>query len=347
MTSRHAHVNPNGELGYGVGVRICTIGGTHFSGRAFVGQALDAGHEVTVFHRGQGEDVWPEAEHVHADRDGGLATLSDRKFDAVVDFCAFVPRQILEALSAVADVPRYVFISSMSAHTEQARAGATETDDVYEQPFPDTEEITWETYGPLKVASEQALLEARGDGGTVVRPHFIVGPHDPSDRFTYWVRRAAAGGRMLAPGPPDQPLQWIDARDLAAFLLHVCEDDVAGTFNIATPPGANTFEALLEAAASAGGVDLDVAWCDEAFVRDHDLTATPERDPFPIITPDEPNAHLFDTSHAVTNGLTYRPLATTVGDTLEWDRGRDKADLDAGLTRDEETELLAAWDASS
>jgi nucleoside-diphosphate-sugar epimerase len=327
-------------------MRICTIGGTRFSGRAFVGQALDAGHEVTVFHRGTGEDVWPEAEHVHADRDGGLAALSDRSFDAVVDFCAFVPRQVLEALSAVADVPRYVFISSMSAHTEDARAGVTEDEDVYQPPFPDTEEITWETYGPLKVASEHALLQARGAGGTVVRPHFIVGPHDPTDRFTYWVHRAAAGGRILAPGPPDQPLQWVDARDLAAFLLHICEHDVAGTFDVATPPRANTFDALLATAAAAGGVELDVAWCDEAFVREHELTATEERDPFPIITPEEPNAHLFDTSHAVENGLTFRPLETTVGDTLAWDRERGDVELQAGLTREQETELLAALDAA-
>jgi 2'-hydroxyisoflavone reductase len=327
-------------------MRICTIGGTRFSGRAFVGQALEAGHDLTVFHRGTGGDVWPEAEHVHADRDGGLAALSGRRFDAVVDFCAFVPRQILEGLSAIPDVPRYVFISSVSAHREDARAGATEDEDVHEPPFPETEEITWETYGPLKVASERALLSARGDGGTVVRPHYIVGPHDPTDRFTYWVRRAARGGRMLAPGPAAQPLQWIDARDLAAFLLHVCEADVAGTFNIATPPRANTFEALLASAAAAGGVALDVAWCDDAFVREHELTATEERDPFPLITPDEPNAHLFDTSHAVANGLAFRPLTTTVGDTLAWDRERGAVPLGAGLAPEREAELLAAWDAA-
>jgi nucleoside-diphosphate-sugar epimerase len=160
------------------------------------------------------------------------------------------------------------------------------------------------------------------------------------------VRRGASGGRILAPAPPDQPLQWIDARDLAAFLLHICENDVAGTFDVATPPRANTFEGLLGAAASAGGVELDVAWCDDTFVAAHELTATPERDPFPIITPEEPNAHLFDTSHAVANGLTFRSLSTTVADTLAWDRARDKPDLDAGLTREQESELLAAWEAT-
>jgi 2'-hydroxyisoflavone reductase len=325
-------------------MKICTVGGTHFSGRAFVGQALDAGHEVTVFHRGQGEDVWPEAEHVHGDRDGGLGSLAGRSFDAVVDFCAYVPRQIGEAMQAFSDAGRYVFISSVSAHIESARAGATEDDDVHQPPFPDTEEITWETYGPLKVASEQALAGARGDAGTVVRPHFIVGPHDPTDRFTYWVRRAAAGGRMLAPGPDAQPLQWIDGRDLAAFLLHVCETDVAGTFNIATPPRRHSFRELLETAATAGGARLDVAWCDDVFVRANDLVASEENDPFPLHTPEEPNAHLFDTSRAVANGLTFRPLTDTVRDTLAWDRERGIPDLHAGLAPERETELLTVWD---
>jgi 2'-hydroxyisoflavone reductase len=325
-------------------MKICTVGGTHFSGRAFVGQALDAGHEVTVFHRGQGADVWPDAEHVHGDRDGGLGVLSGRAFDAVVDFCAYVPRQIDEAAKAFSDAGRYVFISSVSAHLDSARAGATEDDDVHQQPFPDTEEITWETYGPLKVASEHAL-ESRGDAATVVRPHFIVGPHDPTDRFTSWVRRAAAGDRVLAPGPADEPLQWIDARDLAAFLLHVCETDLAGTYNIATPPRRHTLGELLDTSANAGGAMLDVAWCDDAFVRANDLVASEESDPFPLLTPDEPNAHLFDTSRAVGNALTFRPLAETVADTLAWDRERGTPELQAGLSPEREAELLAAWDA--
>jgi 2'-hydroxyisoflavone reductase len=327
-------------------MRICTIGGTHFSGRAFVGQALDAGHEVTVFHRGTGQDVWAAAEHVHGDRDGGLAALAGRSFDAVVDFCAYFPRQIEEATATLPDVGRYVFISSVSAHREDARAGATEDDDVHQPPFPDTEEITWQTYGPLKVASERALETARGDAATVVRPHYIVGPHDPTDRFTYWVRRGAAGGRVLAPGPAEQPLQWIDARDLAAFILHVSEADVAGTFNIATPPRAHTFGELLETAAEATGASLDVAWCDESFVGKHGLTATEESDPFPLITPEEPNAHLFDTSRAVANGLRFRPLTETVADTLAWDRERGEPEMGAGLTPEREEELLAEWDAT-
>jgi len=327
-------------------MRICTIGGTRFSGRAFTGMALEQGHEVTVFHRGGAEEVWPEAEHVHGDREKDLGELGGRSFDAVVDFCAFVPRHVADGVR-VAGGGRYVFISSVSAHLEEVRAGATEDDDVYEPPFPDTEDVTWETYGPLKVASEYALREAAGDAGTIVRPHFIVGPYDPTDRFTYWVRRAAHGGRMLAPAPPEQPLQWIDARDLAAFTLRVCTVDIPGTFNIATPPRRHSLGQLLETSAAAGSVPLDVAWCDDAFIRAHELVVTEEGDPFPLVVPDEPNGHLFDTSRAVAAGLAFRPLAETVGDTLAWDRARDVDELQAGLSRDRERELLDALDAGS
>jgi 2'-hydroxyisoflavone reductase len=311
---------------------------------------LEQGHEVTIFHRGGGggggEEVWPDAEHVHGDRDGGLGALSPGSFDAVVDFCAFVPRQVREAI-AIAGDGRYVFISSVSAHLEEVQAGATEDDDVYAPPFPDTEDVTWETYGPLKVASEYAVRDAIGDAGTIVRPHFIVGPYDPTDRFTSWVRRAASGGRILAPAPAAQPLQWIDARDLAAFALHVCTSDVAGTFNIATPPRRHSLQELVETSAVAGGVPLDVAWCDDAFVRELGLVVTEKEDPFPLIVPDEPNGHLFDTSRAVAAGLTFRPLAETVADTLAWDRDRGVEELTAGLSTAREGELLAAFDAAS
>jgi nucleoside-diphosphate-sugar epimerase len=328
-------------------MRICTIGGTRFSGRAFTGLALEQGHDVTVFHRGGAdEDPWPQARHLHGDRDGGLAALEGGGFDAVVDFCAYNPRHVREAADAVGE-GRYVLISSLSAHREDARAGATEDDDVYEPPFPTTEEITWETYGPLKVAAERAATELHGDRSTIVRPHFIVGPHDPTDRFTSWVRRGASGARFLAPAPPDQPLQLIDARDLAAFVLHLCATDTTGTFGVATPPRRHTFGELLTASAAAAGTTLSVVWADEAFVRAHGLVATEEDDPFPLVTPEEPNGHLFDTSRAVAAGLTFRTVAETVADTLAWDRERGEPALRAGLEPARESELLAAFDGAS
>jgi 2'-hydroxyisoflavone reductase len=322
-------------------MRVCVIGGTRFSGRAFTGAALAAGHAVTVFHRGEGsEDPFPEATHVHGDREGGLGAIPSGGFEAVVDFCAYNPRHVRDAATAVGE-GRYVLISSMSAHRDDAPAGATEDDAVYGPPFPDTEEITWETYGPLKVAAERTATEIFGDRAAVVRPHFIVGPHDPTDRFTSWVRRGASGERFLAPAPADQPLQFVDARDLAEFVLRLCERETAGTFNAATTPRRQTLGDVLTASAAAADAALDVAWVDQAFVQRHRLVPSETGgDPFPMATPEEPGAHLFDTSHAVGAGLTFRPLGETVADTLAWDLGRGRPPLVAGLDPEREAVLL-------
>jgi 2'-hydroxyisoflavone reductase len=323
------------------------IGGTRFSGRAFTGDALAAGHEVTVFHRGAGaDDPWPNATHVHGDREGGLHALGGGAFDALVDFCAFNPRHVRDTEAVVGD-GRYVLISSMSAHRDDAPAGTAEDDAVHEPPFPEGEEITWETYGPLKVAAERAAVDLFGERASIVRPHFIVGPHDPSDRFTSWVRRGASGARFLAPAPADQPLQFVDARDLAAFVLHLCERGTPGTFNVATPPRRQTLGDVLTTSAAAADAALDVAWVDQAFVDRHGLVASEDGgDPFPMLSPEEPGGHLFDTSRAVGAGLTFRSLEATVADTLAWDRARGLPPLRAGLDPDREAALLAELDTA-
>jgi len=325
-------------------MRILTIGGGRFSGRALTGLALEGGHEVTMFHRGSGpDDPWPDAEHVHGDRADGFADLAGRPFDAVLDFCGFYPRQVREAAAAFPDAGRYLFISSISAHTEGFRAGVTEDQDVFEPPFPDTEEITWNTYGPLKVASERAAVEAYGDRATVVRPGYIVGPYDPTDRFTYWVRRATRGGTMIAPAPSDQLLQWIDARDLAAFVLHLVQAGTPGTFSAIDAPGRYSLDDVIRASAAARDADTEVAWVDEAFVAAHELVGTEDGfDPFPMVTPEEPHAHEVSDARSVAAGLRTRTLEETVADTLAWDDERGAPwPMTAGLTSEREAELLA------
>jgi 2'-hydroxyisoflavone reductase len=327
-------------------MRLLVIGGARFSGRALTGLALDRGHDVTVFHRGSGpDDPWPHARHVHADRSDGFGALAAERFDAVVDTCGYVPREVRASTEAFGDVDVYAYYSSLSAHVDDARIGATEDDDVHKPPFPDTEEITEFTYGPLKVACEHEVRAAMGDRALLIRPGYIVGPDDPTDRFTYWVRRAARGGEMLAAGPEDYAMQWVDARDLAAFILTLVERGASGPFSVVTPPGRHTMRELLTTARDLAGADTSFAWVDHAFADAHGLLDDAS-DPLPLWTPQIPGAHLFDTTKADAAGLTTRPIVDTVRDTLVWDEGRGAPwPMEAGLSDEREREVLAAWRA--
>ena len=202
-------------------MRLLVIGGTHFVGRAVVEDAVARGHAVTVFHRGGTEpDGFPDAEHVHGDRDGGLDPLRGRSWDVVLDTCGYMPRVVRASAELLADgVEHYGFISTLSVYPDDTPGGMNEETPIYGPPFPDTEEITEASYGPLKAACEAEVQAAFPGRCLIVRPGYIVGPHDPSDRFTSWVRRAAAGGPMLAPRPSSEALQVVDARDLGAFTL--------------------------------------------------------------------------------------------------------------------------------
>ncbi|MGZ4149262.1 MAG: NAD-dependent epimerase/dehydratase family protein [Actinomycetota bacterium] len=325
-------------------MELLLIGGARFSGRALTGLALEHGHDVTLFHRGSGpDDPWPAAAHVHGDREDGFGDLAGRRFDAIVDTCGFVPRTLAESAAAFPDAGRYLFVSSLSAHRDDAGLGAAEDDAVHAPPFPQTEEITEETYGPLKVASEEVVRERYGERATIVRPGFIVGPWDPTDRFTYWLVRPTRGGEMLAAGPPSYAMQWVDGRDLAAFVLHLCEEQTPGTVSVVTRPGEGTIEDVVATARDQAGADTTFTWIDEAFASEQGLTEDPA-DPLPMWVPSMPGFHAFDPSRAFEAGLRTRPLAETVADTLAWHAERGSPwPLKAGLSDEREAELLAAW----
>lgn len=327
-------------------MRVLMIGGARFAGRALSGLALDRDHDVTMFHRGPGPgDPWPEATHVHADRTDGFGTLAGRSFDLVVDMCGYVPREVVASCEAFADAGRYCYVSSVSAHRDDARVGATEDDDVHAPPFPETEEITDETYGPLKVACEREVTARFGERALVIRPGYIVGPFDPTDRFTYWARRAARGGEMLAPGPAGYAMQWIDARDLAAFMLDLGERGVGGTFSAITAPGRHSIRELLSTAREVADADTSFIWIDRPFAEEHGLLDD-ESDPLPMWTPQFAGGHLFDNTRALAAGLRTRSLQDTVRDTLAWDDARGAPwPLRAGLSSEREAALLGAWHA--
>jgi len=326
----------------GVWVKLLVIGGTRFVGRAFVEQAVGHGHDVAVFHRSVSEpEDFPSAEHLHGDRDGQLGLLRGRSWDAVLDTCAYIPRAVREASAVLQDFAgHYTLVSTLSAHPDDMPAGSTERAATHRPPFPQTELVTAETYGPLKVACEHEAIGAFGNRCLIIRPGYIVGPHDPSDRFTFYLRRAAGGGEMAAAGPPDAPLQVIDVRDLAAFMLGRVEAADSGVFGVAGPGERIVMRDVLETARDVADADTTFTWVSEGFL---DAAGDQAQEWFPMWEPRFPGVHTYDAAKAVAAGLRCRPFAETVADTLAWDQERGQPDLRAGLTAEMERELLATW----
>lgn len=324
---------------------LLCIGGTRFAGRAFTEAALAVGHSVTVFHRGRVADPahdLPGAEHVVGDRATDLHLLAGRRWDGVVDFCGYFPAKVRAAAEALADSGWYGFVSSVSAHTDPLPRGANEDSPLHGPPSPEIEEITETSYGPLKVACERAVTEVFGGRRAIVRPGFIVGDRDPTDRFPSLVRRAAAGGEMLAPGPAEAPLQFVDARDLAAFLLALAERRADAVYDVVHPRGSVRWVDVVEAARREAGADTVVRWVDGPWLAERlgDTAA----DAFPLWDPDADGGyHDIDSARALAAGLRVTPLPDTVRATLAWDRIRVPAATRHGLSAERERELLDAW----
>jgi 2'-hydroxyisoflavone reductase len=320
-------------------VKLLVLGGTKFLGRHAVDAALAGGHEVTIFTRGQtNPELFPEAEHLHGDRDGDLGALAGRTWDGVVDTSGYVPRIVRQSAELLRDaVGRYVFVSSISVYADFS-GPITEATPVAELEDPDTEEIL-ESYGALKAACERVVEEAYGDRSARVRAGLIVGPYDPTDRFTYWPRRIAAGGDVLGPGEPGAPVQFVDARDLAAWLVRLALGGPGGVFNASGPAEPLTFAELLDRARVAIGSDANVVWTEEQRVLDAGVQPWTE---LPLWLPgiDYAGMARADISRAVDAGLRFRPVEETVLDTLAWDRSvpGDRPTLAA----DKEAEILAA-----
>ncbi|MBI5169062.1 MAG: NAD-dependent epimerase/dehydratase family protein [Candidatus Eisenbacteria bacterium] len=326
---------------------LLLLGGTRFFGRFLAESALARGHRVTLFHRGQtGAGLLPGAERILGDRDGGLGALAGRRWDAVVDFCGYVPRVVGDSCARLREAAgRYVFISSISVYAEPTPSRSREDAPRAVLADPSTEVIDGATYGGLKAACEDVVLGAFRDRATIVRPGLIVGPNDPTDRFPYWPRRIARGGEVLAPGDPAQPVQFIDARDLAAFTLQLAERDVAGTFHATGPDAPLSMGACLEGIRDAVGSDARFTWADEKFLIDRGVEPWTG---LPLWIPvTEGGIQDLDIAAARETGLRFRPLAETARDTLAWDLARADESRAASpvLKTEREAELLAEWAA--
>ena len=310
-----------GQTSYADRMRILVVGGTRFVGRAFAQAALDAGHDVTLLHRGTtGRDLFPTADHVLADRDGDLSVLSGRQFDATVDVCAYYPRQV-HALAAALDGGggHHLYISSVSAYADLDHPGADESAPLIElgSDDPDSLAMSGETYGGLKVCCERAAVERYGaDALTIVRPTYVVGPHDPTGRFTWWVDRLARGGRVLNPGPQSAPMQLTDARDQGRWMLGLVQTGTTGAYHACTPPPpwslADMIRELRDVVSPPGTELVDVP----AEVL---LDAGVDGAALPLWSEGAAEFGLaLDPGAAQRTGLVPRPLAETVRDTWAW-----------------------------
>ena len=329
-------------------MKVLILGGTVFVGRHLVAAALERGDEVTLFNRGRtATDLFPSVERLHGDRDGDLGALAGREWDLVVDTSGYVPRVVRQTAELLAGaVGRYCFVSSLSVYADFSEA-PTETSPVATLDDPDSENVS-EDYGALKAACENVVTDVYGERAFVVRPGLIVGPHDPTGRFTYWPVRVARGGEMLAPGPPERFVQFIDARDLAAWMLVAAESGTSGAFNAVAPPV--PFADLLEICGHVSGTPADIEWLDPDFLLGAGVEPWTE---LPMWLPGEEFAGIenIDTTRATAAELTTRPHAETIHDTLGWAQELDgePARQDDGrysvttLTAEREAELLAAW----
>ena len=322
-------------------MKILIIGGTRFLGRHLVNSARARGHDVTLFNRGMtNPDLFGDyVEKIEGDRAKDLDQLAGQ-WDAVIDTCGYFPRIVRMSAEALKDkVEKYVFISSISVYADFKKVGINESYPVGKIEDETMEEITGESYGPLKALCEKAAQDVFGIRSLIIRPGLIVGPHDPTDRFTYWPLRIARGGDVLVPDSPTALTQIIDVRDLSDFIVHLIEQNVSGVFNATGEPLA--LGTLVETCKQVSGSDANFKWASVEFLNENNVAPWSDMPAWLPDTEEEKGFSRVDVSKAMHAGLVLSPLEETIKDTIAW-AFEIPADHEwkAGLKAERELELL-------
>jgi len=322
---------------------ILILGGTVFLGRALVEAAIKMNHNVTLFNRGKSNpDLFPEIEKLIGDRFTDLSALEGRSWDVAIDTCGYVGQSARLLANAV---DHYTFISSVSVYANLSQPGIEESAPLRVIEDETTEEITGETYGPLKALCEQEVLKRLPNHALVIRPGLIVGPHDSSDRFTYWVLRVSQAGEVLVPKPTDLRVEFIDVRDLAKWTLHMAETRQTGICNAVGPGQSLSMDQFLDTCKMVSASDASFTWVDGAFLLNNNVE--PWSDMPMWIPPEHPEfSGMFAISgdRALKAGLVHRPVKDTIRDTLAWTKTRpDGYEMKAGISLEREMQLLGLW----
>lgn len=332
-------------------LRILILGGTGFIGPHMVRRALERGHTVTLFNRGRTNvDLFPDVEKLIGDREGDLTALEGRTWDTVIDNSAINPKWVRDSAQLLKDsVGTYLFTSTRSVYSDFTKIGMDIDGPFWEVDPVDIDRDERLPYGPSKVLCEMETRRAFPDRWLIVRPGLIVGPGDRTDRFTYWPARIDQGGEVLAPGSPDNPVMFIDVRDLADWYIHLLEQGTLGALNALGPEAPLSFAELLYGIRAVTSAEVSFTWVDTDFLLEREVR--PYAD-MPLWRPARGNQagfQRFDLTRSISAGLRYRPLAVTAKDTLDFHKSRPaerQAELRAGMARDRETELLKAWHMS-
>jgi len=334
-------------------MRILILGGTGFTGPYQVQYALSRGHKVTTFNRGKTHpgELPGEVEQLIGDRNGKLDALKDRQWDIAIDNPTTLPAWVRDAAQVLKhNVERYVFISTISVYGD-AKTGPDEDapTEKYEgaDPYKETLEAMkaggYKTYGPLKALSEKEAEKWFPGKTLIIRPGLIVGPRDETDRFTYWPVRIDRGGELLAPGSPDDPVQFIDARDLAEWTIRMAENRETGTYNATGPAKPLGIGGMLDEIKAALKSNAPLTWVTEDFLTRQKVEPWSD---MPVWTGKESGLARAKIDRALSKGLTFRPLGETARDTLAWFKSQSQdrqSKSRAGLTPERETEVLVAW----
>lgn len=351
FAARPAH-NEEGKANKKSGKTLLILGGTAFLGPELVEAAQAKGWTITLFNRGKtNPHLFPDLEKLHGDRNGDLKSLEGRKWDAVIDTSGYVPRHVHDSAALLANATKqYVFISTISVYDESLKPGGDETATLGKIENEKEEKVTGASYGPLKALCEQAAEKAMPGRVTVIRPGLIVGPGDPTDRFSYWPVRLDRGGEAIAPGKPSDPVQVIDVRDLAEWTIRMVEAGHMGIYNAVGPKEKLGVGAMLEACRKASATPATLVWIDSKFLEEQKVS--PWGDMPVWIPPEGEGSGMSQVSiaRALGKGLTFRNIETTAKDTLAWwkeqpEKRRSK--LRAGISPEREQEVLAAFKAKT